>query len=336
MRLVLSAAELPEPELGDVEAAQLDEPAPPTATPMSSAAWYGEPYQLASKRAAGAPSSLPRALYWPGNPSGKAASVDGPDVVAYKRIACRLGRWEPWDTSRWDDSYSKAFATGRGTGNVGDSGIAGVQRQQSIDDTGFIGAATYDVLTKGLVPAGRSNAGQLACDSVAAGLLADAAAMFQKGAQLADVEAAIADYCRRCIANEPGWHYSQARPMTHLGRSPEAGGTCDCSGHSTGAYFWGRKVTGVAVPDPNHRGYDGYGYTGSLIDNPKTGAPYKIGDLAIYGTSPSNTTHVVTCYIEGSSSTARWCSHGSEAGPYAVALGYRSDLLAVVRPGLLP
>jgi hypothetical protein len=32
--------------------------------------------------------------------------------------------------------------------------------------------------------------------------------------------------------------------------------------------------------------------------------------------------------------TSEWCSHGSESGPYRVALHYRGDLLVVVRPGL--
>jgi hypothetical protein len=63
-------------------------------------------------------------------------------------------------------------------------------------------------------------------------------------------------------------------------------------------------------------------------------APYQIGDLAIYGTSYGNTTHVVTCYAPGDAGSADWCSHGSEAAPYPVALHYRGDLLCVCRPGL--
>jgi hypothetical protein len=122
--------------------------------------------------------------------------------------------------------------------------------------------------------------------------------------------------------------------MTHLGRAPEAGGTCDCSGHSTGAYYWARLETELPVPDPNGRGFDGYGYTGTLINNPKASSPYKVGDLALYGPSSSSTSHVTTCYAAGDASSSRWCSHGSEDGPYDVSLHYRSDLLVVVRPPL--
>ena len=116
--------------------------------------------------------------------------------------------------------------------------------------------------------------------------------------------------------------------MVHLAAAPEDGGTCDCSSHATGAYFW------AGAPDPNHRGYDGYGYTGTLIDNPPASSPYKVGDLAIYGASSGSTEHVVTCTQAGDSGSAWWCSHGSEAAPYAVRLNYRSDLLTVVRPAL--
>ena len=137
----------------------------------------------------------------------------------------------------------------------------------------------------------------------------------------------LADYCRRSMNAEPRWHYRQYRPM-RLGVSPDVEQDGDCSGHATQAYYW------AGCPDPNHCGYDGSGYTGTLQHNPKVTGSYQVGDLAIYGTSTGNTTHVCTCYQAGSSSSARWTSHGSEAGPYSCLLYYRSDLLFVVRPGL--
>ena len=139
----------------------------------------------------------------------------------------------------------------------------------------------------------------------------------------------LADYLRTSIANEPKWHYAQVRPMRNFGVPPDREQTTDCSGQSTSAYFW------AGAPDPNPGcNYNGTGYTGTLVNNPKVSAPYQIGDLGIYGTSLGNTTHVVTCYAPGDAASADWCSHGSEAAPYGVALHYRSDLLCVVRPGL--
>jgi hypothetical protein len=323
-------------ELGDREAAVV-EPAtpPPEPTPETSEGWWQHAY-------AGGPMvkvpGFPRPLYPPdATAQGKAASSDGPDVIAYKRTVCRLERWDPWDPSAWDDSYSNAFAHGRGTGMVGDSGVAGVQRQQGMSDTGWIGEPTFNLLRSARCPPG-PHEGEMAMDSVAVNLLEDAWQRFAgaPAGGLDDVEAAILDYCLGCIGNEPEWHYSQARPMTHLGAPPSSEESADCSGHSTSAYYWARQQTGVAVPDPNHSGYNGYGYTGTLVDNPRCSSPYKIGDLAIYGDSTGSTEHVVTCYAAGDASSAEWCSHGSEAAPYAVELRYRSDLLCVVRPGLLP
>ena len=304
--------------------------------------WWTTPYR------GGGPAvtkGFPRPLYPPdAQAKGKTPSVDGPDVVAYKRTICKLGRWNPWDPTVWDDSFSNAFSHGRGTGMVGDSGVAGFQRQMKIQPTGWIGQNTFDSLRYALVPTG-PHMGEQAMDSVAVEMINDAWEMFQgkptpkpppaDAEQL--VKDAIADYCKRSISSEPKIHYSQNRPMTHLGVAPEDGFTCDCSGHSTGAYYWAKLKTLIQVPDPNHCGYNGYGYTGTLVDNPQvTSGNYVIGDLGIYGTSTSNTTHVVTCYQAGDAVTAKWCSHGSEAGPYQVALLYRYDLVKVVRPGLLP
>src|SRR4029077_5073356 len=114
-----------------------------------------------------------------------------------------------------------------------------------------------------------------------------------------DVRKAITDYCQRSIQSEPGIHYLQERAIQAFGVPPENGFSTDCSGHSTCAYYWARKETGVAVPDPNGNGYNGYGDTAHLVNNPKVQPPYKVGDLALYGPSLSATSHVVTCFQAG-------------------------------------
>lgn len=271
------------------------------------------------------PKDLPRPLYFPGNPSGKPVSKDGPDVLAVKRAVWRGGRW-PGPASSFDDSFSKAFALGKG-GNVVETGLAGFQRQMRIEDSGQLGDQTYQAMRYARVPSTFPHGGEPLFDEYAVTLLNQAA---EQGSMVKPGQRAeqLADYCRDCIGNEPRWHYQQIRPMTHLGNTPDEGGNCDCSSHATGAYFW------VGAPDPNHRGYDGYGYTGTLINNPKVVAPYQVGDLALYGESSGSTEHVTTCYQAGSDSSSRWCSHGSEEAPYSVGLYYRGDLLCVVRPGL--
>jgi len=113
---------------------------------------------------------LPRPLYPPDAAAyGKRPSVDGPDVVAYKRTVSRAQRW-PWQS--FDDTYSNGFAHGT-SGNVGETGVAGVQRQQDIDDTGWLGKATYNTLRSIRCPAG-PNEGQMAMDAYAQNLLFEA------------------------------------------------------------------------------------------------------------------------------------------------------------------
>jgi peptidoglycan hydrolase-like protein with peptidoglycan-binding domain len=113
------------------------------------------------------PSKLARPLYAPGNTQGKPPSSDGPDVVAMKRAVSRLGRWR-WQA--FDDTYSQGFAKGK-SGNVGESGVAGVQRQQGIEPTGSMGDATYQALRYAKIPKGLPNAGQPAFDGPAVDLL---------------------------------------------------------------------------------------------------------------------------------------------------------------------
>jgi hypothetical protein len=329
-------------ELGDRKSRQAEPPsAPPEPQPTDADEWWTKPYK-------GGPMvevpGFPRPLYPPDVPasSGHKPSGKGPDVIAYKRTICRLGRWAPWDPSKWDDAYSNAFAHGRGTGNVGDTGVEGVQRQQSIDPaSGWLGSKMFNTLRSARVPSG-PHEGEMAMDSVAVGLIEDAWKMFAgkpddvPSATIDDVRAAITDYCVTSIQAASRWHYEQVRPMDYGVDPGVTHPDDDCSEHATCSLYWAKKTTGVAVPDPNASGWNGYGYTGTLVNNPRCSAPYKVGDMAIYGTSTGDTEHVVTCYEPGDASSAEWCSNGSESAPYAVELHYRGDLLCVVRPALMP
>jgi hypothetical protein len=110
---------------------------------------------------------FPRPLYPPdANKYGKKPSVDGPDVEAYKRTVSRAGRW-PWQS--FDDSYSNGFAHGT-SGNVGETGVAGVQRQQDIDDTGWLGEKTFNTLRSIRCPQG-PHEGEMAMDAYSADLI---------------------------------------------------------------------------------------------------------------------------------------------------------------------
>jgi hypothetical protein len=138
---------------------------------MTTSNWWEHPY-------AGGPmvkvAGFPRPLYPPdASEHGKQPSVDGPDVIAYKRTVSRAGRW-PWQS--FDDTYSNGFAHGT-SGNVGQTGVAGVQRQQDLDDTGWLGEKTFNTLRSIRVPTG-PHKGEMAMDSYSANLIDEAWELF--------------------------------------------------------------------------------------------------------------------------------------------------------------
>lgn len=98
---------------------------------------------------------------------GKVPSAPGEDVIAIKRAVSRGGRW-PWGT--FDDSFSNGFSHGKGP-NVRDSGLAGVQRQNNIDPTGWMGEGTYNLIRSARIPEGLPHAGEPLLDKPAIDLL---------------------------------------------------------------------------------------------------------------------------------------------------------------------
>jgi hypothetical protein len=131
---------------------------------------------------------FPRPLYAPDNKAGKPVSSDGPDVVAYKRTVSRAGRW---DWQPFDDTYSKTFAYGAAGGNVSESGVAGVQRQLGLDDTGQIGEQTFNGLRSIRIPEGLPHAGEPAMDVTAQNMIGEAWLIFGKPAALPIREQAL-------------------------------------------------------------------------------------------------------------------------------------------------
>lgn len=129
--------------------------------------WWEHPYKGGPMVAV---PGFPRPLY-PADAKGHTPSVDGPDIEAYKRTVWRAGRW-PGPASSFDRAYSNGFAHGK-SGNVGETGVAGVQRQQGVDDTGYIGKNTFNTLRSIRVPHG-PHEGEMCMDANAANLIAQA------------------------------------------------------------------------------------------------------------------------------------------------------------------
>jgi hypothetical protein len=135
--------------------------------------WYEQPYKGGPMIAV---PGFPRPLYPPdANTKGKQPSVSGPDVEAYKRVVWRLGRW-PGPASGFDQAFSNNFSHGKG-GNVVDTGVAGMQRQAKIEDSGWIGEPTFNLMRSVRIPEGCPGPGvpgDYAMDAYAQSLLVHA------------------------------------------------------------------------------------------------------------------------------------------------------------------
>jgi cell wall-associated NlpC family hydrolase len=85
----------------------------------------------------------------------------------------------------------------------------------------------------------------------------------------------------------------------------------DCSSFVTWCYF------AAGAPDPNGRGYDGTGFSGTLVQHGKQASDPAMGDIAFYGHSHTDINHVTVCVGNG-----RVVSHGQESGPMLYPLNY--------------
>jgi hypothetical protein len=128
----------------------------------------------------------------------------------------------------------------------------------------------------------------------------------------------LADFCSLAESYEARWAYSQRRPYTGLGASPTTWHTDDCSSYVALAFWWAGHHSGSPAADPLGMHYSGWGYTGSAYAFLKAhNAPkdkYRIGDIAIYGTT-WDTVHMTVCRKAGTGTTAIWSSHGQQSGP---------------------
>lgn len=123
---------------------------------------------------------LPHPSYPPDAVPEHTPTKNSPAHKAYKRALCRGGRWGVWDPNKWDEGFSNAFSHGKTGGNIIDSGVAGFQRQMSIQPTGWVGKETYNAMRSARIPSGLPNAGQPLFDSVCVDQLKQAAKDFSQ------------------------------------------------------------------------------------------------------------------------------------------------------------
>ncbi len=94
--------------------------------------------------------------------------------------------------------------------------------------------------------------------------------------------------------------YRQSRPMEGIGRAKrrKLPLTIDCSAFVTICYNW------AGAPDPNGLGYNGQGYTGTILSHGTQIARrnVRVGDLVVFGRGTGN--HV--CLVCRRVRTRRW------------------------------
>ena len=130
---------------------------------------------------------------------------------------------------------------------------------------------------------------------------------------VSDVRRRIVAAARWGIRNEARIHYAQIRPMP-LGRRLPL--TTDCSGFVTLCYFL------AGAPDPNGCGYDGRGWTGTLLERMENIDPGAVlaGDLVVWGEYPGH--HCAVVLKPGNDPVL--CSHGQERGPLEISFSTES------------
>ena len=162
-------------------------------------AWHDAPYK---KGTPVGPATLPRII----RPPSPGEIFRGYDVLAYKRGCSHAGRWEPWAPSGWDNVYWAIFAMGKGTGNVGDSGIRGIERQEKLAENGVLDDILYQKMRRIRVPDG-PHKGEPIFDGEAVRLLNLALKEFGPGSEERKIREAITDFCLTAEINEEIYHY---------------------------------------------------------------------------------------------------------------------------------
>ncbi len=112
------------------------------------------------------------------------------------------------------------------------------------------------------------------------------------------------------VAHQPEIHYAETRPIPiqPAGVLHSLPFTTDCSGFATICY------RAASTPDPNGMGYDGDGFTGSLLNHGQKVDKPRPSDLVVYGPPPGH--HVAVVVRAGTDPLT--VSHGSEAGPLLI------------------
>ena len=105
-----------------------------------------------------------------------------------------------------------------------------------------------------------------------------------------DVRSQIVAWARWGVDNRNGFTYTEGpQRMSGVHKPGQLPCWCDCSAFVTYCYSW------AGAPDPNGQGYDGQGYTGTLLSH---GTPVELGqlmpgDVVVYGSGTGDHTALI-------------------------------------------
>jgi len=180
-----------------------------------------------------------------------------------------------------------------------DAAVRKFQGAKGLDVDGEIGQHTFDALAPSIDAFGHS-------------LLDKVRKQLQEptGKRQRIVHAAYVGYTNRDrIAYS--MEFGRMQGVTKSIHPPQFPTIEDCSSFATWCYF------AADAADPNGRGFDGQGYTGTMIGRGAEVKDPKPGDLVFYGHSHGDINHV-TVYV----GNGRVISHGQDSGPMLYPMDY--------------
>lgn len=238
--------------------------------------------------------------------------MEGLDVVSVKRAL-----------SRWDDRVYQWAAFTRTAGPFFVSAVKAFQKAKGIPQSGNYGATTHAALER---THRRDHPNEWAFDATAIGL-ADAYCKTHNKTPAEIRRDRIGAFALLCYQRQSLIGYSQRRPFVGPQELIDSDySSIDCSGFVTDCY------QAAGSPDPNGRGFDGQGYTGTLLSNGMrtTLTGLKVGDLVFYGFTTRSSpafpygapTHVAI--VASLAPIIAVVSMGSDAGPSFLPYNYRA------------